>query len=83
MLRGGDIKEGCIGDVLPFVTQEISTQYRRTILQADDVVISLVGYPGEAAVIPLRYVGANISRAVGLLRVKRRLSPSFLACYLN
>jgi type I restriction enzyme S subunit len=83
MLRGGDIKEGRIGDGLPFVSQEISAQYRRTILQADDVVISLVGYPGEAAVIPPRYVGANISRAVGLLRVKRRLSPSFLACYLN
>jgi type I restriction enzyme, S subunit len=83
MLRGGDIKEGRICDGLPFVTEEINFQYRRTILQANDVVISLVGYPGEAAVVPPRYVGANISRAVGLLRVKHVLSPSFLVCYLN
>ena len=83
MLRGGDIKEGRIGDGLPFVTAEISSQYRRTILQANDVVISLVGYPGEAAVVPPRYVGANISRAVGLLRVKHVLSAPFLVCYLN
>jgi type I restriction enzyme S subunit len=83
MLRGGDIKEGRIGDGLPFVTAEINSQYRRTILQANDVVISLVGYPGEAAVVPPRYVGANISRAVGLLRVKHALSAPFLACYLN
>jgi type I restriction enzyme, S subunit len=83
MLRGGDIKEGRIGDGLPFVTAEINSQYRRTILQANDVVISLVGYPGEAAVVPPRYVGANISRAVGLLRVKHLLSAPFLVCYLN
>lgn len=83
MLRGGDIKEGRIGDGLPLVTAEIHSQYRRTTLQADDVVISLVGYPGEAAVVPKHYVGANISRAVGLLRVKRLLSAPFLVCYLN
>jgi type I restriction enzyme S subunit len=83
MLRGGDIKDGCVGDGLPLVSSEIHSQYRRTILQADDVVIALVGYPGEAAVIPSRYVGANISRAVGLLRLKDVQGSSFLACYLN
>jgi type I restriction enzyme S subunit len=82
MLRGGDIKEGQIGENLPLVSKQVHSQYRRTSLRANDVVIALVGYPGEAAVIPDRYIGANISRAVGLLRPKRVLSH-FLASYLN
>ena len=83
MLRGGDIKDGQIGDGVPLVTAEIHSQYKRTILEADDVVISLVGYPGEAAVVPPHYVGANISRAVGLLRLKDVLSARYLVSFLN
>jgi type I restriction enzyme, S subunit len=83
MIRGGDIKGGQIAAGLPLVAEEIHAQYKRTALQEDDVVIALVGYPGEAAVVPKRLVGANISRAVGLLRVVDSLDPAFLATYLN
>lgn len=83
MLRGGDIKEGKVGDGLPFVAAEIHSQYRRTILQENDVVIALVGYPGEAAVVPAHYIGANISRAVGLLRLKEARGAQFLVSFLN
>ena len=83
MLRGGDIKEGKVGDGLPLVTADIHAQYRRTILQERDVVIALVGYPGEAAVVPAYYIGANISRAVGLLRLKNARGAQFLVSFLN
>lgn len=83
MLRGGDIKGGRIGHGLPYVTQRKSDEFARTVLQANDVVVALVGYPGDSAVIPERLVGANISRAVGLLRPGRNLHPEYLAQYLN
>ncbi|KJL32255.1 restriction endonuclease subunit S [Microbacterium azadirachtae] len=83
MLRGGDIKDGKIGYGLPYVTKQKSSEFSRTVLQTGDVVIALVGYPGDSAVIPDRLVGANISRAVGLLRPGRRLLPEYLAQYLN
>src|SRR5690606_2854156 len=42
-----------------------------------------VGYPGESAVVPMHLEGANISRAVGLLRPGRNITPDVLVCYLN
>ncbi|MBZ0086868.1 MAG: restriction endonuclease subunit S [Thermomonas sp.] len=83
MIRGGDIKDGSIGEDQPFISDEKSREYSRTVLRGGDVVIALVGYPGESAVVPERLVGANISRAVGLLRPTEALLPSYLACYLN
>ncbi|RJY09127.1 restriction endonuclease subunit S [Aurantiacibacter aquimixticola] len=83
MLRGGDIAEGRIGSDHPLISVEKSSEYARTVLRQNDVVIALVGYPGEAAVVPARLIGANISRAVGLLRTKAKLNPNFLVALLN
>ena len=83
MLRSGEIKNASIIEDHPLITLEKSQEYSRTILKKNDVVIALVGYPGETAVIPDRLIGANISRAVGLLRPASNLTPEFLACYLN
>ena len=83
MVRGGDIKDGKVSVDLPLVAPEIHEQFKRTRLLRNDVVIALVGYPGEAAVIPDALVGANVSRAVGVLRVAPSLNPNYLAAYLN
>lgn len=83
MVRGGDIKNGTISSDMPFISKTKNEEYSRTILQANDVVIALVGYPGESAKIPDWLVGSNISRAVGLLRLKRLISSDFLVHYLN
>ncbi len=83
MLRGGDIKGGRVNTDLPLISREKSAEYQRTVLRHGDVVIALVGYPGEAAVIPEALGGANISRAVGLLRPSNALNAGFLTCYLN
>lgn len=83
MLRSGEIKGGSIIDDQPLISPEKSLEYSRTILKQNDVVIALVGYPGETAVIPDRLIGANISRAVGLLRPASTMTPEFITCYLN
>jgi type I restriction enzyme S subunit len=83
MLRSGEIKNAGIVEDHPLITPEKNREYSRTILKENDVVIALVGYPGETAVVPETLVGANISRAVGLLRPASSLTPEFLTCYLN
>lgn len=83
MLRGGDIVDGRIKADLPMVSKEKSAEYIRTVLVRDDVVIALVGYPGASAKIPDELVGANISRAVGLLRPNDKVAADFLVCFLN
>lgn len=83
MLRGGDISDGYINLDVPMVTKEKSDEYSRTKLIKNDVVISLVGYPGESGKIPDSLIGANISRAVGLLRLNKRVAPDYLVCFLN
>ena len=83
MIRGGDIKDGKISVDLPLVAPEVHKQFQRTCLQRNDVVVALVGYPGEAAVVPDALIGANVSRAVGVLRVAPGVNPHYLAAYLN
>jgi type I restriction enzyme, S subunit len=83
MVRGGDIKNGRIKPNSPFVSDEISHEYRRTKLELNDVVISLVGYPGESAIIPKDLIGHNISRAVGLLRLNNKINNEYFVQYLN
>jgi type I restriction enzyme S subunit len=83
MIRGGDIKKGLVSSDSPFISKEKALEYKRTELLANDIVISLVGYPGEAAVIPINLIGHNISRAVGLLRLKNKTNPQFVVQYLN
>jgi type I restriction enzyme, S subunit len=67
MLRSGDISDGRINTDLPMVSRQKAAEYARTTLLKGDVVIALVGYPGASAKIPEEFIGANISRAVGLL----------------
>lgn len=83
MLRGGDIGDGRINTDLPMVSRAKAAEYVRTTLVQNDVVIALVGYPGATAKIPDELIGANISRAVGLLRLSGKVTADFLVCFLN
>ncbi|UFS63640.1 restriction endonuclease subunit S [Sulfurimonas sp. HSL-3221] len=83
MVRGGDIKNSTVNTDLPLVSEKIAKEYKRTTLQLNDIVIALVGYPGEAAIIPNELVGHNISRAVGLLRFNQNINNYFIVQYLN
>ncbi|MCC4264754.1 restriction endonuclease subunit S [Oceanimonas baumannii] len=83
MVRGGDIKNGKILEGSPLISLDKNLEYSRTILQDGDVIIALVGYPGETAKVSAEFSGANISRAVGLLRLKAYITPDYLVHYLN
>jgi len=69
-IRGGDIVAGRIlVDQLRTITREVSAQYQRTLLRGGELLISLVGNPGEVAIASPELAGANIARQVGLIRI--------------
>lgn len=83
-IRGGDISGGRINTAnLRTISRELSHQYKRTLLKGGELVISLVGNPGEVAIVPNALKGANIARQIGLVRVdKNRFHPKFVQYYL-
>ena len=83
-IRGGDISGGRIKiSSLRTISRELSNQYKRTLLKGGELVISLVGNPGEVAIVPDALKGANIARQVGLVRVdQNRFYPKFVQYYL-
>lgn len=69
-IRGGDIAAGRVLDAqLRTITPEVSEQYSRTLLRGGELLVSLVGNPGEVAIAPDSLKGANIARQVGLIRI--------------
>ncbi|MCS5690438.1 restriction endonuclease subunit S [Cyanobium sp. FGCU-6] len=71
-IRGGDIYDGSIAeDNLRTISAKVSRQYERTILRGGELLVSLVGYPGEAAIVPPHLAGGNIARQVAIARLDR------------
>ncbi|QFY89952.1 restriction endonuclease subunit S [Magnetovirga frankeli] len=82
-IRGGDISNGTINEAnLRTITQEVSRPYARTILRGGEVVMSLVGNPGEVAVVPDRLAGANLARQAGLIALRPEINAPYIKYYL-
>ena len=83
-VRGGDLQNGDVAvERLRTITEEVSEQYSRTLLQGGELLICLVGVPGQTAVVPPRLRGANIARQVGLIRLRADIRPEFASLYFR
>jgi type I restriction enzyme S subunit len=83
-IRGGDIADGrVITERLRTITREVSQQYRRTQLRGGEIVVSLVGNPGQVAVVPATLKGANIARQAGLIRLREDVNTRFVKYFLS
>ena len=83
-IRGGDLVDGRILDrQLRTITSEVSDQYKRTLLRGGELLICLVGQPGQVAVVPTELAGANIARQVGLIRLRKEVDAEFISYYLQ
>ena len=82
-VRGGDIFGGRINlGSLRTITPNVSEQYKRTLLQGGELLVSLVGNPGQVAIAPRSLEGANIARQVGLVRLAEGVDARFVQYYL-
>ena len=83
-VRGGDIAGGrVLMDQLRTIGHDVSQQYRRTLLRGGEILVSLVGNPGQIAIAPPSLAGANIARQVGLVRLKPGIDTRFVSYFLQ
>lgn len=83
-VRGGDIAAGIVlEEELRTITAAVSEQYKRTLLRGGELLMSLVGQPGQVAVASVNLIGANIARQVGLIRLRREFDPYFISYFLR
>lgn len=82
-VRGGDIFGGRILiNQLRTIGSDVSRQYGRTLLRGGELLMSLVGYPGEVAVAPESLTGANIARQAALIRLGAKANAIYVMHYL-
>lgn len=83
-VRGGDLVGGKVRlDQLRTITRAVSEQYRRTLLRGGELLICLVGQPGQVAVAPQELAGANIARQVGRIRLQKKMNAEFVRYFLQ
>ncbi|WP_079055732.1 restriction endonuclease subunit S [Streptomyces caeruleatus] len=68
---------------LTTIAPEVSAQHPTTLVRAGDVLVSVVGTLGRAAVAPHSIAGANVNRAVAVLRPKANVNRQLLAAWIN
>ena len=69
VLRCSDVKENyIIPDYVRTVTNDLSQQFSRTILQGGEIVINVRGTLGGCAVVPREMCGYNVAREVAVIR---------------
>jgi type I restriction enzyme, S subunit len=83
-IRGGDISNGAIAvESLRTISKELSATYKRTLLRGGELLVSLVGNPGEVAIAPMQLAGSNIARQVGMVVLPNRPLTLYVLHYLS
>ncbi|HHC3969354.1 TPA: restriction endonuclease subunit S [Klebsiella pneumoniae] len=83
-IRVVDISNGKIQtDNLITTSEKISASYRRTILKKGDIVIPLRGKVGEIAIVDKYTHGANLTRGVALISLKKEYDSRYVRQYLS
>lgn len=81
-IRVGDISS-LQSDTVPDrrIPTRLALQYRRTILAGGETLVSVVGSLTHASVVPERLAGANVARAVAVLRTNPERCPAGLLAH--
>lgn len=71
LVRVSDIKDGEVqGEPAFHISPEVDFEYRRTRFDGDELLITLVGNPGDCALVSLSMKGWNAARAVAVVKLK-------------
>lgn len=74
VVRVGDVRDGRISTSSPLrVAPTVEASYSRTRLRGGELLLTLVGTVGEAAVVPHSLAGWNTARAIAVIPVRREI----------
>lgn len=71
-----------LSDVM-HIAPEIEAKYSRTRLKGGEVLLTIVGSVGQVAVVPNRFAGYNVARAVAVIHPLRHIAPEWIALCLR
>jgi type I restriction enzyme S subunit len=85
LLRITDIKNNSFDTSnIYLITEELSHEFKRSVLVGGEVLLSIQGTIGRVAICPKEYAGANISRTIALIDPDDRIDRRFLRyCLLS
>lgn len=84
LIRVGDITKGFIDHSnLKRISQKIESNYKRSRLKGDEILVSCVGTIGCVAIVTEKEIGFNIARAVARIPPSKYLNRYFTAAYLS
>src|SRR5262249_50600861 len=66
-----------------YIDSRSDEQLQRSRLRVNDVVLTITGYPGTAAVVAQRHLPANINQHSVRFRVNEDWNPFYVAAFLN
>ncbi|CAM5225524.1 hypothetical protein [Alishewanella longhuensis] len=70
LIKVGDIKGGIVAETPSYqISPEVNQEHKRTQLLGDELLITLVGNPGECVVVTPLMVGWNPARAIAVVRL--------------
>jgi len=84
MLRVMDIGEGAFNETDVFqVSPALADEYKRTRLSTGDVLLAVMATVGRTAVVPPRFAGANVNRALAVLKPLSMIEPEYLSTFIR
>lgn len=79
MIRVMDIGHGRLNETEIFkVTRKLSDEFRRTILEEGDIMLAVMATVGRCAIVPPHLVGANVNRALAVLKLNKDVRSRFV-----
>ena len=66
-----------------YIAPEIEAKYSRTRLKGGEVLLTIVGSVGQVAVVPKRFAGFNVARAVAVIHPLQDIAPEWIALCLR
>lgn len=84
VIRGGDIRNNTIVfSEEKRVSEEVSRQFRRTIIRGGEILINLISEPGHCAIAPVSLQGANVSRDVAVIALSDEVNHQYVNYFLK
>ncbi len=78
MIRSGELDfEGGIERNLQKISPKLEDKFAKTRLQGGEILVSLVGYTGQVTLVSPNYAGYNVSRAIGVVNLKKDYNNKF------
>jgi type I restriction enzyme S subunit len=83
LVKVGDVKDGVVNLPTYCISPETDDEYRRSRLEGDELLITLVGNPGECVVVTPEMRGWNPARAIAVVRLRDTSLRTYLKAVLE